>query len=475
MSTPHESDERAREPAGRADPELARLDELGRLTELGRETRQLRESELARLTELERWGSIQRYVPYGGLVIGTVLTLLVRDVDWPAWWVDLAFAGAAALWVRLCRPEYGIRPVPGPVFFVVWTLLAGALVVCSPWNGFVAFVGYLFALDLLPGRWRFAGVAVTAVLAATSQLGGLPPATGGGLAIWGAVVLVNAVLASWFGYYGWLTDQQSAERKRTIDQLNEANERLAAAMQENAQLQAQLVASARDAGVRDERERLAREIHDTLAQGLAGIVAQLQAARTAGPTSRERHLDTAAELARSTLVEARRSVQALRPEPLEAARLPDALADVAARWSEVSGVPAAVTTTGTARQLHPGGGDRAAADRTGGAGQRGQARDGQPGRGDVVVHGGRGDAGRAGRRDRVRPGRPARGGRRRQRLRSDRHAAAGRPGRRPAGDRVRAGRGHRGLRDRPGDPGMSEREGSQRERGAPRPTVRRCA
>ena len=176
---------------------------------------------------------------------------------------------------------------------------------------------------------------------------------GGGLTIWGAVVVVNAVLASFFGYYGWLTDEQSAARKRTIDQLNEANERLAAAMAENAQLQAQLVASARDAGVRDERDRLAREIHDTLAQGLAGIVAQLQAARTASATGRERHLDTAAELARSTLVEARRSVQALRPEPLEGARLPDALADVAARWAEVSGVPAAVTTTGTPRQLHP--------------------------------------------------------------------------------------------------------------------------
>jgi signal transduction histidine kinase len=323
------------------------------LVDLARWTDQAQRSEVERLTELERWGSIQRYVPYGGLVIGTVLTLLVRDVDWPAWWVDVGLAAVAALWVRLCRPEFGSRPVSGPVFFVVWTVLAGALVICSPWNGFVAFVGYLFALDLLPGRWRFVGVAVTAVLAATSQLGGLPPATGGGLAVWGAVVLVNGVLASWFGYYGWLTDEQSAARKRTIEQLNEANARLAAAMAENAQLQAQLVASARDAGVRDERERLAREIHDTLAQGLAGIVAQLQAARSAGAADRDRHLDTAAELARSTLVEARRSVQALRPEPLEAARLPDALADVAARWSEVSGVPAAVTTTGTARQLHP--------------------------------------------------------------------------------------------------------------------------
>lgn len=116
---------------------------------------------------------------------------------------------------------------------------------------------------------------------------------------------------------------------------------------------ARLFARSVDMGAVEERNRLAREIHDTLAQGLAGLVAQLQAARSAGLADRERHLDTASELARSTLVEARRSVQALRPEPLEAARLPDALAAVAGCWSEVSGVPATVTTTGTARQLHP--------------------------------------------------------------------------------------------------------------------------
>jgi signal transduction histidine kinase len=323
------------------------------LADLARWTDQDQRSEVERLTELERWSRIQRYVPYGGIVIGTALTLLIRDADWPPLWADLVFAAGAAVWVWLCAPETGRRPVPGPVFFVVWTLLAAALVVCSPWNGFVAFVGYLFALDLLPGRWRFGGVAVTATLAATSQLGGLPPVTVVGLSVWGAVVLVNAVLAGAFGYYGWLTDEQSAARKRTIDELNEANARLATAMAENAQLQAQLVASARDAGMRDERERLAREMHDTLAQGLAGIVAQLQAARSAGTEDRGRHLDTAGELARSTLVEARRSVQALRPEPLEDARLPDALAGVASRWSEVTGVPAAVTTTGNARQLHP--------------------------------------------------------------------------------------------------------------------------
>jgi signal transduction histidine kinase len=328
-----------------AGPDPAPLTELTRLTE------QAQRRELARLTELERWNALQRYVPYGGLLVGTVLSMVVRDPDWPARWVDLLIAAVALVWVYLAEPQFGRRPVPGPVFFTGWTVLAAGLVVCSPWNGFIAFAGYLFALDLLPRFWKFVGVACTAVLAGTAQLGGLPELTLLGLLVWGAVVLVNAVLASAFGYYGWLTDEQSAARKEAITELNMANARLAAAMAENEALQAQLVASARQAGVHDERERLAREIHDTIAQGLAGIVAQLQAARSGA--DRDRHLDTAAELARSTLVEARRSVQALRPEPLVSSRLPEALADVVSRWSEVSGVAAAVTTTGTARQLHP--------------------------------------------------------------------------------------------------------------------------
>ena len=77
---------------------------------------------------------------------------------------------------------------------------------------------------------------------------------------------------------------------------------------------------------------MAREIHDTLAQGLTGIVTQLEAAQQPAATGRARAADRQRErLARDSLAEARRSVQALRPEPLEAARLPDALADEVAR------------------------------------------------------------------------------------------------------------------------------------------------
>jgi signal transduction histidine kinase len=296
---------------------------------------------------LARWEQLQRYLPYAGLAVGSLLTVLLRDPDWPPTALALGITALALTWVR------ALRSLPGPLFFAGWIVLATALVVCSPWYGFSVFVGYLFAVERLPGRWWTVGVAATAALVALCQIGGLPPLSPAGLAVWVALWLVNAGLAGGFTYYGKLTETQSDNRQRAIGELAEANERLEAALRENADLQAQLVASAREAGTQDERARLAREIHDTIAQGLAGVVAQLQAAKRAGPAERDRHLDTAAELARSSLAEARRSVQALRPEPLESARLPDALADVTARWSAVSGVPAAVTTTGTARVLHP--------------------------------------------------------------------------------------------------------------------------
>src|SRR6202034_3642450 len=105
----------------------------------------------------------------------------------------------------------------------------------------------------------------------------------------------------------------------------------------------------------DERQRMAREIHDTLAQGLTGIITQLQAAEHAAgePAEWREHFAAATRLARESLSEARRSVDALRPEPLETRRLSEALADVAARWSELHGIEVKVTTTGTARPMRP--------------------------------------------------------------------------------------------------------------------------
>ncbi|MFD4975185.1 sensor histidine kinase [Streptomyces sp. NPDC058424] len=109
----------------------------------------------------------------------------------------------------------------------------------------------------------------------------------------------------------------------------------------------------RAVGVLEERARLAREIHDTLAQGLSGIITQLEAAEQAMPDlpAVQKRIALAKELARDNLQEARRSVDALRPGPLADARLDAALTEVAGRWSRTSRVTATVSVEGTSRSL----------------------------------------------------------------------------------------------------------------------------
>lgn len=107
------------------------------------------------------------------------------------------------------------------------------------------------------------------------------------------------------------------------------------------------------AGVLDERQRLAHEIHDTLAQGFTSIVTNLEAAEGSsadGPKTSQ-HLDNARSIARESLTEARRLVWALRPGQLEDAPLPEALRSLVEKWSADTGVPAEAVVTGDAHPL----------------------------------------------------------------------------------------------------------------------------
>jgi signal transduction histidine kinase len=112
----------------------------------------------------------------------------------------------------------------------------------------------------------------------------------------------------------------------------------------------------REAGLLD--ERLAREIHDTLAQGFTGIITNLTAAQIARPqaaveASSTLHLTNAERIARESLAEARRLVWALRPESLDRRSLSEAVHRLAEAWSEETGVQADMSTTGTSRPLLP--------------------------------------------------------------------------------------------------------------------------
>jgi signal transduction histidine kinase len=193
-----------------------------------------------------------------------------------------------------------------------------------------------------------------AIFFGMAQSGGFHRPTVSTVAIWVLLACVDVVLVGAFTLLGVRSEEQNQARKGMIAELAEANQRLEEMIAENTGLQAQLLTQARESGAGDERQRMAREIHDTLAQGLTGIITQLEAAQqTSHDAERERRIGNAKRLARDSLAEARRSVQALRPGALENSRLPEALADEVARWSVTSGVAGEVETTGDARALHP--------------------------------------------------------------------------------------------------------------------------
>ncbi len=109
--------------------------------------------------------------------------------------------------------------------------------------------------------------------------------------------------------------------------------------------------------VMEERNRMAREIHDTLAQGFTGIILQMEAMEQALERKKEEdvvaHLNRARSLARGSLSEARRSVWNLRPEALEKLKLSDAMRQEIVKFSQSTNINASFNINGESHDLHP--------------------------------------------------------------------------------------------------------------------------
>jgi signal transduction histidine kinase len=118
---------------------------------------------------------------------------------------------------------------------------------------------------------------------------------------------------------------------------------------------ASLYAQSRESAVIAERNRLARDIHDTLAQGFTGVIVQLEAAADASSRGMdkesEKHRDRASELARESLDEARVSLRALRPTILEKNELCGALHGLFTKMTKSISVQAEFHCHGKKRKL----------------------------------------------------------------------------------------------------------------------------
>ncbi|MEW9515188.1 sensor histidine kinase [Streptomyces tubercidicus] len=272
------------------------------------------------------------------LALAAVRALAAHAPDAPA--VTATAAALCAVYALGPRlPRLRRSTAAAALWLAAVALLWLVLLALTQDGVWLAFPLFFVQLHLLPLRAALPAVAATTVAAVagfarhthTLSVGTvLGPALGAAVAV--AVVL---------GYEALY--RESEQRRRLIEELTAARSELAAA--EHA------------AGVLAERERLAREIHDTLAQGLSSIQLLLRAAERAlpqRPGTALGHVRQARTAAVGNLAEARRFVRALSPPDLAAGSLPAALERLCATTArtsplavhcQVSGVPTALPTT----------------------------------------------------------------------------------------------------------------------------------
>lgn len=247
----------------------------------------------------------------------------------------LAVLGALALsYVFAGAPAVaGGHPWRAVVHLTVVVVCFGLLGRLAPGLLFLLFLAYPQIWFVVQGT--LVGVAWTVLLAGASAVG---PLLGVSAEESPLAVLRESVVGLLFslalGLWVSRVLRQSSERASLIAQLEATRSELASAEHER--------------GVLAERERLAQEVHDTLAQGYTSIVVLAQTAGEllrADPDAARERLAVIEDVARDNLAEARAVVAAFRPVGLDGSTLVEALERLAERFARETGLPVRVDTT----------------------------------------------------------------------------------------------------------------------------------
>jgi signal transduction histidine kinase len=281
---------------------------------------------------------LARWLPLVLLVIGWTAGALASSAIGlgPSWLGSAVVLGVLALVLRAGGELMAERiPTGSPVWTVAWGLHAVvvlALVVINPLFCIYAYVGYIDAERFLGDRVAVGAVVVTAVICAFGQTGGI-----GGVRsapwLFGILLFVNVLIAM-----GMM--RLAMERERHLQEREAAAETLATMHRENLALQESLMARAREHGIAAERERLSREIHDTVAQGLVAVITQLESVPETTDEATRSRIERAEQAARTSLAEARRAVRALASPLLDDRDLPAAMTELVDSWSRTNEISA---------------------------------------------------------------------------------------------------------------------------------------
>ena len=222
------------------------------------------------------------------------------------------------------------------VCLVVLVVIAQTQVGAASWIMFAACPQCFMAMTLPRAFAAVVALNTTPVALAVASIQRNP----GSIAFVLGTVVLGLAFSLVFGTWIVRIIEQSRERAQLIERLEAA--------------QAELAEVSRRAGTLAERQRLAGEIHDTLAQGLTSIVMLLQAADTeigSDPPQARRHVGLATQTAREGLAEARAMVAALTPAHLDSGPLHEALARLTDRIGAELDIGARFEVCGKARPL----------------------------------------------------------------------------------------------------------------------------
>lgn len=258
----------------------------------------------ALLVGLTAFAVIRAFVVESPTALGTLITGLAF----------VAVYTVGAVLARGARPRRALALAWIGALTVIW----GLLVWMSPEGAYLVFPLFFLYLHLLPG-----GAGVAAILATT----GYAICALGlhlGFSIGGVIgPLVGAGVALLIGFAYRALQRESAEREALLAELLSTRR--------------QLARTEREQGALAERARLARDIHDTVAQGLSSIQMLLRAAERDASEPEAGYVRLARETAAESLAETRQIIRELTPTRLEDG-LASALRRLAAEQQRSSGV-----------------------------------------------------------------------------------------------------------------------------------------
>ena len=285
----------------------------------------------------EQWDWVWHLSGYATLGLSVIIALRggLPDDSLPLF---LTLSALVALWylpfVATPIKRWWDVPRRGLLYFLVGFALWGGLVALNVESLMLAAMFNPMIFTRFPIRWAI-GIMISLTVSFLLLYLLLYPSENWFVIVMSVLGLL--VIAILIGYFISALVGQSMERQRLLDELT--------------QTRASLLKAEREAGVLAERQRLSRDIHDTLAQQFTSIIMHLSAARLGDATAIQTHLQQVEQAAREGLDESRRIIWDMRPQQLEGASLVESIEGVAARWSVENRVRVETAVTGSPHPL----------------------------------------------------------------------------------------------------------------------------